>query len=248
MTEELTGQTGVSAEPTATGAGSAVAPGEARIAADGQPIAAPQTTVDLTQLPDFRKYQAGVDRDKALSRQQIQALQAQLAEFQKQQAELAQQFDAARLQGVDPEEAVQILQEQLAKERQAAQRAQQEQNVANELSQRASNMLASLGLDWDSPGLDLSGGSTPAGYQALLESAVKVAGEKLGAATQQGAETAAEIALRATQAAQVEVARATGATLVDTSAGPGAADGDPFGGETDPSKRLSIALGLGKKK
>jgi len=253
MTEELANQGGV-APAKATGTESAVAPAKAT-ATSGQPIAgspeqqpgapAPaQPKTDLTTLPEFRAYQAAVDREKEAARRQAQAYQQQLAQLQAQQAQLLQQFEAARLKGADPEEAVQYLQTQLEQERQQTQAAVQQQTKAAELQERATKMLSSLGLDFDAPGLDLGGGATEAGYTVLLESALKIAAER-GSKAKTEAE---EAALKAAQAAQVETARQMGATTVSTSTGPGGTPTDPFGGEKDPNKRLAIALGVAKKK
>jgi len=249
---ELSGQSGV-AQAGATGE-SAVAPVAPATAAQGQTIAPSQEQqagaapaaappkVDLTTLPEFRQYQAAVDREKEAARRREQAYQQQLAAVQAQQAQYAQQVEALRLKGADPEEAVQYLQAQLSQERQQAQAAMQVQAKADELRERATKMLSSLGLDLETPELDMSGGATEAGYTMLLESALKIAAERGGAAKTE----AEQAALRAAQAAQVETARQMGATTVSTSTGPGATPTDPFGGEKDPSKRLAIALGLKK--
>ena len=246
---ELSGQSGV-AQVGATGE-SAVAPVAPVTAAQGQtiapsqeqaPAAAPQK-VDLTTLPEFRQYQAAVDREKEAARRREQAYQQQLAVVQAQQAQYAQQVEALRLKGADPEEAVQYLQAQLGQERQQALAAMQQQAKSAELNERATRALLALGMNYETPGLDMSGGATEAGYTLLLESALKIAAER-GSAAKTEAE---QNALRAAQAAQVETARQLGATTVSTSTGPGATPTDPFGGEKDPNKRLAIALGVAKK-
>jgi len=226
MTEELEGQAGVGGEGAPT-------------AEPVQPIA---PKVDLTELEEFRKYQASVDREKNAARQREAELQKQLAEMQAQQAQIQQQVELAQVQKMEPEEAAAYFQQKLAEERQAYEQRQASESAAAaraaQLQQRADSLLKGLGMSFDTPGLDLSGGATEEGFDLLMASALKLAGQKIT-----GADTDAEEAARkAAQAAQVETARLAGATTVNTSTGPGGEPGDMWGGVKDPIARLSMAL------
>jgi len=247
--QELGNEGGVGAgAPTgerAVGEGTPTAPGSQPIAGEGQGA----NKVNLTELAEFRAYQANVDREKETARRREQALQQQLQTVQATQAAMAREFEQMQLKGAKPEQAVGYLQQQLAKERQEHENMLRQQSVATELQDRATKTLTSLGLDFDTPGLDFGDGQiNEANYVRLLESALQVAGKRTGdEAARLKAETE-EAARVAAQTTQVALARQMGATTVSTTTGPGAPPDDPFGGETDRSKRWAIALAASRKR
>jgi hypothetical protein len=217
MTEELTeqGEVGVG-EGAATSPGAPGARGVAeqptaeapQPATAGGPEAAPERPVDLTQMEEFRKWQAARDRRET-------QLQQQLQEQARQMAEMQREFEQARLASADPEEAAAYYQQQaqqLREEqvRQAAQASERERIIG-----RVYQKLEQMGLDANTPGLEWPEEISWQGAADVLASAGRI--KALQAETlAKDTKTAAD---QAAQAAAAQALSEAGVTKVSTATG-----------------------------
>lgn len=224
------GQAGVAgAKPTAGGAAPAIA--EPKV----------PEKVDLTKLPEFKEYQSGFDRDRESWRQQRVQLEQQLAEQGRQMEDLQRQVRLARLEGVEPDEAVQMLQQELQRLDEERVHTQEQQTQESEINQRAIELLEKHGLSQDTPGLDWSGGPTVEGLQRLTESVLGVVALGAQAATRETKTVATEAA----QAARQQALRETGVVEVSTGTGAAPASANPIADVNEADDLLKMGLGVG---
>lgn len=168
--------------------------------------AAEQKPVNLDELPEFRNWKSKMDRRVAQERQERERLQQQLEEQQERLQEL-------QLRDAPPEEQVQILQNQLAQTREEQRMREQQRQKAAQLRQEAVEVLDTLGLSADTPGLDWSGGPSEEGLLRLVKSAAQIAAQKDDTSKQQ---VEAEV-----RKAKQEALKETGAADVSTATGSG---------------------------
>lgn len=237
--QELTGQAGGVGEtpPAAADATPGQEPGVAgQPTAAGTPAIAEEKKVDLTQLPEFRSWQAARDRREAQLQRQLDDGQRQAGEMQRQLAEL-------QLANADPEEVAVYYQEQAAQlqadqERQAAVAAEQ-----REILTQAEELLKDLGLAADTPGLEWSDKPTWDGLATLAKSAARVVAlQNKVLVSEQGAVTA-----EAAQAAKTQALRQAGVTKVSTATGAAPAGDNPIANIDDPNELLKMAMGKGRR-
>ena len=196
--EQQQEQAGVAGQPTTDG-GPAIAEGQ---------VPGQQKPVDLTQMEEFRRWQAARDRREA-------QLQQQLDEGQRQAQELKRQVEQLQLADADPEQVATYYQQQLAKmqeeQAQRATMAQQRQTFVTE----AGRLLEELGLASDTPGLEWSEEPSAEGLARLAASAAKIKALQV----QQIANESQAVTDQAAQAAKVEALNAAGVTKVNTATG-----------------------------
>jgi hypothetical protein len=213
MTEELTGQAGGVGEGEVTG-GKAEAKAEdtgvagAPSTAEGAVTPIAKVKVDLTESAEFRSWQASRDRREAQLQGQVTAGQQQVQEMQARLAEL-------QLANADPEEVVAFYQQQLASVQAERAQVQQAQTLRQEVEDAAGRLLAGHGLDVNTPGLDWDGGASWEGYAKLAESVAKIEALKASEAVKM---TSAEVS-QAAQVAKAEALAAAGVTKVNTATG-----------------------------
>lgn len=217
MTEELTGQQGtgvgegaataeegVAEQPTAEAPQPATAGGPEAAPGAG----APERPVDLTQMEEFRKWQAARDRREAQLQQQLQEQQRQVAEMQRQ-------MEQARLATADPEEIAAYYQQQAQQlrdeqERQAAQ-AQERERIIGHVYQE----LEQIGIDANTPGLEWPDEISWQGAAEVLASAARMKALQVETLAK-GTKTAAN---QAAQAAAAQALSEAGVTKVSTATG-----------------------------
>lgn len=226
--------TGVAEQPTnpVSGAAIAEAGAGAGVVAPQQAAGQQQQPVDLTQSPEFRKWQAARDRAEA-------RLRGQMAEAAEANRRMQQQVEELRLQDADPEQVAAYYRNR-ATEMQA-EGAQREEQWRTRLAiqEQATELLGKLGIAPDNPGLMWSEDPTWEGYAMLAESAAQVLGLKAQVVQSQGAtETAA-----AAEAARVEALRAAGVTAVGAPTGGAPVAQNPIAEINDPDELLKMAMG-----
>ena len=228
MTEELTGQAGgVGEGEVTTGEDTGVT--ETPPTAEG---AVPTTAkVDLTESAEFRSWQAARDRREAQLRTQVAAGQQQMQEMQAHLAEL-------QLANADPEDVVAFYQQQLANVQAERAQAEQVQTLRQEVKDAAGRLLAGHGLDVNTPGLDWGGGASWEGYAKLAESVAKIEALK---ASEMAKGKSAEVS-QAAQVAKTEALTAAGVTKVSTATGAAPGAQNPIGNITDPDELLKMGL------
>jgi len=218
--EELTGQGGGVGEPQpGTGAGvevSGAVEGQAQPTAETSPATAKEPTgpataerrVDLTELDDFRKWQAVRDRREAQLQQQLEASQQQIEGLQRQ-------MDEARLANADPEEVAAYYQQQVQQLQEGQRRQAQAAQERDQIIGHVYSKLEEMGLKADTPGLEWPEEISWRGAADVLASAAKI---KAVQAQVAASETRATVD-QATQAAKAEALNAAGVTKVSTSPG-----------------------------
>jgi len=194
--------------------------------------------VELTELVEFREWQAARDRREAQLRQQLQTEQDQRVEMQRQIAEL-------QLRDADPEQVAAYYQQQLQEMQQGQVEQQQVAEERAEIVRRGEELLKGLGLAADTEGLEWSTEPTWDGLAQLAMSAARVValqGRVVAQAGTAGAETVA-------RAAKVEALRAAGVTK--TTVAGGAVAPAPDGSITeidDPSVLLEMGFQAAREK
>jgi len=186
--------------------GAEQAPAETPAAEPTSPQAPPKLNLD--DLPEFRKWKSLTDR--RLAESERKAAEAAAA------AEQARtQLTEAQLRDAEPEQQITFYQSEMARLKAEQAREREAQETRNRYSERASQLLTSLGIDANHPELDWSGDPGPEGYATLAESAAKVARQQAATAAAQADKKEKEMA-RATQqtenqgAARVSVATGSG--------------------------------------
>ena len=215
-------------------AGAAIA--DASLRSEGQPGQAQPQRVDLTQLPEFRAWQAGVDRREAQMRAQFTQQQQQMAQelqglrFQMQQAQLA---DA------DPEQVAEFYRTQYEQMQQQTTQQAQQVTLADIVTQAGYAYLDALELAHDTPGLDWGAAATLEQLPRLMASARALADQRAATAGAQG-ETALQAAVRQ---AKIDALDAAGVTHVAGAVGSGGAGQNPISDITDATELLQMAWG-----
>jgi len=120
LTPEQKGTEAAPVAPSGAGAEAPVAP--TPVAA----IAEPQKPIDLTSVPEFRKWQSERDRNEAMMRQQMTALQQRAQELEAQQYQLA-------TAGMDDSEKASYENRMLRAQMASMQQQMQTQEVQNQL-------------------------------------------------------------------------------------------------------------------
>lgn len=207
MDKELTGQAGgVGEGEVTTGEDTGVT--EAPLTAEGVPPIAKPEKVDLTASDEFRRWQSDADKREARLKQQVTTGQQQMQEMQARLAEL-------QLANADPEEVAAFYQQQLANVQAERATAQQAQTLRQEVEDAAGQLLAEHGLDVNTPGLDWGAGASWEGYAKLAESVAKIEALK---ASEVARQKSAEVS-QAAQTAKTEALTAAGVTKVSTATG-----------------------------
>jgi len=158
---------------------------------------------DLDQDPRFRKHKSLMDQRLAQERAERERLQKELEEHRRKVEELS-------LRGATPTEQAKYYQNRLTalEEEQRVQAQRQEQQAR--AYKRATELLDSLGLTPETPGLDWEGDPLTDGFERLALSAAKMASSK-GKQTQERVEAevrkAKQDAIKETGAAQVSTAK-----------------------------------------
>lgn len=175
----------------------------------------PQERVDLTELDEFRQWQAKMDRRQAELQRQLEEQQQRLRERERQLQELEEQ---RILQDADPEEQAAFFQGQAAKARQELERQQKQLQEQQAVQSRAMNLLGELGLDPETPGLDWGSGEPSwDNYRRLAESAAKLVAQR----NRTAAQTAQEKAEQAAREARQQTIKETGAARTSAATGSG---------------------------
>lgn len=175
----------------------------------------PQERVDLTELEEFRKWQARMDQRQAQLHRQLEEQQQRLRERERQLEELREQ---QILSEADPDEVIAFYQGQAAQTKRELEQQQRAMREQQEVQARAQSLLGELGLDPEAPGLDWGDG-VPSwdNYRRLAESAAKLVAQR----NRQAAETAQEKAERAAREARQAAIAETGAARTTTATGSG---------------------------
>jgi len=224
-------------QPAAEGVVPAIAEGQEGQPAEGQagaavPAPAQPQPVDLTQMEEFRSWQAARDRREA-------QLQQQLAEGQRQRMEMQRQLDQVRLADADPEEVAAYYQQQMEQMRVGQEQQAAAAQVRAQVLARAEALLKELGLDPSTPGLEWAAEPSWDGLARLAASAAKVKALQAQGLARESKTVAAEAA----RAAKVEALNAAGVTKVSTATGAAAPSGEnPIEGITDPDVLLRMGL------
>jgi len=237
MTEELTegaggvGEEQVAATPAPEGAaGATILP-----TAPPPPAIAEKPVVDLTQSDEFRKWQAARDRREAQLQQQLRAQGDQLQAMR-------QQFEKAQLENADPEQVAAYYQQRAASLEQE-QGAQATQTLERQtIVAQAEELLADLGLDPATPGLEWGDEPSWAQLARLAASAAKVKALQARELEKQNQTVATEAA----QQARTEALVQAGVTQVSTAVGGAPAGTNPIAEINDPDELLKLALVQGR--
>lgn len=189
--------------------------GKGAVAVDGAATTEPITTeaepiakVNLSDLPEFRNYQASTDR-------RFEALRGELAQAQNLANEAQQRQVEAQLADAPPEEQAAYYQQQLVETQEQQAQAQARAAEAVKIDNAASALLQKHGLSGDDPGLDWTGGQTWEGYAGLAASIAEITrlrAQELAKA--QGAQVTS-----AAEAAKQEALQSAGVTSVNKSTG-----------------------------
>lgn len=164
--------------------------------------------MDLTELDEFRKWQAARDRREAQLQQQLAASQGQIENLQRQ-------FDQARLANADPEEVAAYYQQQVEQLQEGQRRQAQAAEERDQIIGSVYSKLEEMGLKADTPGLEWPEEISWKGAADVLASAAKIKAVQVQALA---SETKATVD-QATQAAKTEALNAAGVTKVSTSPG-----------------------------
>lgn len=191
--------------------------------------------VDLTALPEFRRWQAGADRREAQLRSQL--MQQQQATAQELQA-LRFEMQQAQLADADPEQVAAFYQQQLQQLQQTTAQQQQEAEMAQVVTETANEYLTALGLERNTPGLDWGEGPTMQQLPRLMASAKVLADQR---ATTTGAQQQATVQSQIRQA-KIDALDAAGITQVGLAGGSGGGD-NPIENVDDPSTLFELAWG-----
>ena len=181
---------------------------DGRRTTDGRPV-------DLTQLPEFRRWQANADRRDAAYKQELAEARRQAEETARKARELEERMQESQLADADPAEVIRFYRERETRMRDEMSRQAQAEARKQAINERAGQFLESVGLKPDTPGLDWTGGPTEEGLVALMESAGQVLSLRAGELARSRTTTAEEAAREARQETLVE----SGAARVSTSAG-----------------------------
>ena len=180
-------------------------------AAEQQTPPTPPKPLNLDDLPEFRKWKS--QTDKRLAEAERRASEA-AAQAEQARAQLTE----AQLRDAQPEDQVAFYQSEMARLKAEQQREREAQAMRDRYTQRATELLTSLGIGFEHPELDWSGEPGPEGYAVLAESAAKVARAQAATAAAQSEKEKKEMARQATQAGNQDAARvsvATGAGKTD---------------------------------
>ena len=218
-------------QPTA---GAAIA--DASLRSEGQPGQAQPQRVDLTQLPEFRAWQAGVDRREAQMRAQFTQ---QMAQQQQELQGLRFQMQQAQLADADPEQVAEFYRTQYEQMQQQTTQQAQQATMAESVTQAAFAYLDALELAHDTPGLDWGAAATLEQLPRLMASARALADQRAATAGAQG-ETALQAAVRQ---AKIDALDAAGVTHVAGAVGSGGAGQNPISDITDATELLQMAWG-----
>lgn len=188
-------------------------PAEKPTAGDQEQPTADATTepkpVNLDDLPDFRNWKSSMDKLIDEQRRETERVRGE-AEA------LKQEVAALRLRDAAPEDQVAYYQGELDRVTKEATRERERVRAEGDIYRRGSEMLAELGLNYRTPGLDFSGGQTPDGLAKLTRSAALIVRRQQVA---QADAAAQQSTVTARQARQQGIA-ATGAAQVSTATGP----------------------------
>jgi len=223
--QQAAGQAAASDATIAGGAG--VSEEQAQAQAEG---------IDLTNLAEFRKWQANRDRREAAMQAQYERRLREMQEAQtRQQAELAQ----LRLANADPEEAAAYWQEQYERQQAEIARQTQQAEVGQTVRTLGETLLEAYGLTAETPGLDWGDGNPTLQNLERLRASVKAVAEEQKAALEAERKRAQDAAVRTAQNQALEQA---GVTPVSTATG-GAGSANPIEDVTDPGDLLAMAFG-----
>jgi hypothetical protein len=170
-------------------------------------------TLNLDELPEFRKWKSAMDK-------QVAEVRRQAEEERRQREQLEQQVRQAQMRDATPEEQAVYWQGEAARVRAEAEQVRAEQDRERQLKERAIQFLSELDVETDDPDLDWSGGPTPDGLQTLMASAAKLVKARAEASVADKQKTAEEAARTARQQAIQE----TGASKVSVATGSGASN------------------------
>lgn len=223
---------GVTVPPTAS------EPGQTIAGAQEAPPA-PERRVELTELAEFRSWQAARDKREAQLQQQLQTEQDQRVEMQRQIAEL-------QLRDADPEQVAAYYQQQLQEMQQGQVEQQQIAEERAEIVRQGEEMLKSLGLPADTEGLEWSEEPTWSGLARLATSAARV----MALQRQAVVNTSATVGQEAAQAARVEALRAAGVTRTTAAVGGAGAPApdNPIEEVDDPNALLEMGFQAAREK
>lgn len=171
--------------------------------------------VDLTELPEFRRYQSENDRKRTALEQQLQQMQAELQASQQQLQQLQEQNLEAQVANLPPEEQAQVYQRELQRIRNEAAQGREQRAREAQFATQAKQLLESTGIDPDDPALDWSGGPTAEGMIKLQQSVLQLQMAQATEALQDNEKKAK----KAAQTAQQEALQQAGVTQVSMATG-----------------------------
>lgn len=164
--------------------------------------------VDLTKSEEFRKWQAARDRRETQLQQQLRTQGEQLQAMRRQ-------FEEAQLKDADPEQVAAYYQQRAAtlEQEQGTQAVQAQER--QEIVTQAEVLLADLGLDPDTPGLEWGDEPSWGQLARLAASAAKVKALQVEALAKEQTTVVTEAA----QQARTEALVQAGVTQVSTAVG-----------------------------
>lgn len=198
----------------------------------------PQTKpVDLSQYPEFRKFQAERDRREAQLRSELDQIRTQVQEQQRRADELA-------VQGMDPEQQAEYYRQQNASLVQQQQQAMLQQEERRRIAESVYADLQELGIAPDDPGLAWPEEQTWETAKQIVSQAAKLSALRAQTVASEQTTQAAQAAREAGQQALVQA----GVTRVAPAGGAAPAAPNPLESITDPDTLLDMAMGGGGKK
>lgn len=180
-----------------------------------QPVPVKPEKVNLDDLEEFRMWKSEADRRVAQAARQAEQERQQREAYEQQMTDLKRQLDQLRLRDAEPDEVAAYYEQQLAAVQAEQQRQQEQARQAQIMSDRAMRFLEGVGLTVDTPGLDWSGGATPEGLIALMESATGLVALRAQQMTKQQKADAE----KAARTAEHKALQDAGVTKVNTATG-----------------------------
>lgn len=229
---------GVGGQPTAPPQG---VDQEAQPTAEGeQPQEAPPApgkAINLDDVPEFRRWKSNYDSRMAQAERRAQ-------EAEQRAAQIASRLEELELRELRPDEQAAWYKTKLAEERASLERQRQDIQVQQQYAREASEALAELGLDPQTPGLDWGEGPSPENMIRLMRSAARIVAERTRQQSQaQAAQTEEQV--RDARIGALREAGVTRTSMATTGAPP---ESNPIANITDLSTLLEMGIEAEEKK
>lgn len=198
-------------------------------AGGGEPQKAPP--VNLTDIPEFRKWQSAYD-------QRMSQMERQAREAESRAAVTASELDELRMRDMPADDQATFFRTKLAEERAHSQQRQEETVQAQRIGAQATAFLEKLGLAPDAPGLVWGEKPTPENLARLYESAL----EAVTARAQQQSQQQQALTEDQLRDARIQALNQAGVTRTGTAAGGTPPEANPIAEIDDPSELLRMGV------